>query len=285
LREAVQTTKSGGIAADSASRQVLAELVSPASFMLPEYCPPSAWLGHAPFLFWLFDTLRPKLYVELGTHYGYSYFCACQAAASLNIGTRCIAVDTWKGDEHVGRYGDSIFQSVDRHNRKKYADFSKLLRSTFEEALTYVEDESVDLLHVDGRHRYEDVRQDFEFWIPKLAEGAIVLFHDVIEKRGDFGVHRYWGELVQKYPAFHFEHDHGLGVISVGPVRSPTLERFFETASSPVCTAFLRQIYERLGISLPTNRLSVALDLAQNRLDTIPWRRLLNKALARLKNP
>lgn len=275
----------GKTTGDTVTRQVLAELVSPASFTIPEFCPPSAWLGHAPFLFWLFDTLRPKLFVELGTHYGYSYFCACQAAASLNIGTKCIAVDTWKGDEHVGRYGNSIFHGVDQHNRAKYGDFSKLVRSTFDKALAHVGNGTVDLLHVDGRHRYEDVRQDFESWIPKLADGAIVLFHDVMETRDDFGVHRYWAELIQKYPAFHFEHDHGLGVVLVGPARTPALKQFFETANSRMGTDLLRQIYKRLGSSLPTNRLSLALDLAQNRIDTIPWRRLLNKALARLKRP
>ena len=47
--------------------------------MNPDYVVPSGWLAHAPFAFWLVDTLRPKVFVELGTHTGFSFFVVTQA--------------------------------------------------------------------------------------------------------------------------------------------------------------------------------------------------------------
>jgi|GEM_PF-2190910 len=40
---------------------------------------PSAWIQHIPFAYFLVEMLKPKLFVELGTHYGNSYFASCQA--------------------------------------------------------------------------------------------------------------------------------------------------------------------------------------------------------------
>jgi len=132
----------------------IGDVLSRSSFWVPEYICPStpAWIEHAPFAFWICDALRPRRFVELGTHYGYSYFAFCQAIDRLALGTVAYAVDTWQGDEHAGFYDEHVFQSVAVRNNQRYSAFSCLMRSTFEDALEYFEDGSVDLLHIDGRH-------------------------------------------------------------------------------------------------------------------------------------
>jgi predicted O-methyltransferase YrrM len=45
--------------------------------MYPSYIPMTAWLRHAPFGMWLVKAARPKTIVELGAHYGFSYFAFC----------------------------------------------------------------------------------------------------------------------------------------------------------------------------------------------------------------
>jgi GT2 family glycosyltransferase len=125
-------------------------------------------------------------------------------------------VDTWKGDEHAGFYGDGVFEMVNQHNESQYKSFSTLYPMTFDEALAKFQDQSVDLLHIDGLHTYEAVRHDFETWLPKLAPGALVLFHDIKVAYGEFGVWKFWAELKQKYPlSTEFRHSHGLGVIEL----------------------------------------------------------------------
>ena len=85
-------------------------------FWRPTYLAQSAWLEHIPFAFWLVDTLRPRNIVELGTHYGSSYFSFCQAVSKLDLETCCFAVDTWGGDEHAGLYGEEVYREVSEYN-------------------------------------------------------------------------------------------------------------------------------------------------------------------------
>lgn len=176
----------------------------------------SAWHGHIPFAYWLVHAAAPRTIVELGTHAGVSYAAFCEAVLQGQSSARCFAVDTWKGDEHSGFYGEDVYASLKTFHDERYGTFSQLLRRTFDEAANYIPDSSVDLLHIDGRHRYEDVHHDFNRWLPKLSQRAVVLFHDTNVRDRDFGVWRFWEELAQQYPAFEFLHEHGLGVLALG---------------------------------------------------------------------
>lgn len=182
----------------------------------PLRLPISAWHGHIPFAAWLVEELRPNLLVELGTHHGASYLGFCQAISELALNTRCYAIDTWQGDEHAAYYGDSVYEQLRSYHDARYDDFSKLLRCTFDEGVEKFIDGSIDLLHIDGLHTYEAVKHDYESWFPKLSRRAVVLFHDLEERQGDFGVWRLWSELLDRYPSFSFTHSHGLGVLLVG---------------------------------------------------------------------
>jgi hypothetical protein len=177
---------------------------------------PNAWVGHLPFAMWLVRTISPKTLVELGTYSGNSYFSFCQAVIEADTATRCFAVDTWQGDEHTGYYLEDVFGAVNAYHQAHYASFSRLLRMSFDEALGYFSDESIDLLHIDGLHTYEAIQHDFETWLPKLAPGAVVLIHDTNVRERSFGVWRFWEELRACYPrTLEFVHSHGLGVLQL----------------------------------------------------------------------
>jgi O-antigen biosynthesis protein len=222
----------------------------------------SAWLRHGPFAIWLTNALKPRRILELGTHNGYSYFCFCQAIANLDYDADCIAVDTWQGDEHAGIYDETVFRSVQKHNRK-YQSFSTLLRKTFAEALDDVEDKSIDLLHVDGRHYYEDVKTDFESWIPKLSDRAVVLFHDTEVRERGFGVWQYWDEIKGSRPSFNFTHQHGLGVLFWGHECPEFLQPLIALTQDPKTSGTVMDFFETLG------ELSVAHSLSLAKMDTV----------------
>ncbi len=183
----------------------------------------SAWFGHVPFAHWIAAAAAPRVLVELGTHYGASYFAFCDALARHGIDARAYAVDTWEGDPHAGRYGEEVFESVRRFHDERFRGFSTLLRRRFDEALDHFADGSIDLLHIDGFHTYEAVRDDWESWRPKLSDRAVALFHDTNERAGDFGVWRFWAELRERHPSFEFLHSHGLGVLACGPRAPPAV--------------------------------------------------------------
>lgn len=183
----------------------------------------SAWVEHIPFGLFIVDLLRPKTIVELGTHSGVSYSAFCQAVKKLGLDTSCYAVDTWEGDAQAGFYGAEILSSFRTFHDEQFGDFSKLLQNTFDDAVKYFSDDSIDLLHIDGLHTYEAVKHDFLVWLPKISRKGVVLFHDISERENDFGVWQLWEELKALYPHFELFHGHGLGILAVGPEYPATL--------------------------------------------------------------
>jgi len=218
----------------------------PITLMQPErIVMPPPWIGHIPFAFWLVDVMRPRRFVELGTHSGNSFCAFLQAAAAVSSTGEFRAVDHWMGDEHAGEYGESVYRDLSRYVETRYGNASALLRMSFDEAVDRFEDASIDLLHIDGLHTYEAVRHDFETWLPKLSDRAVVLFHDIaVDERG-FGVVRFWSEIASAYPGFSFFHGYGLGVLSVGK-NAP--EAVLALCRSPEAEASeIRAAYARLG--------------------------------------
>lgn len=216
-------------------------------FWRPQYVVESAWLEHIPFAFWLIGATKPATLVELGTHRGASYFAFCQAVERLGVNTRCYAVDNWKGDIHAGHYDESIFKQVSEHNAAHFSAFSRLVRSDFNDALAHFSDNSIDLLHIDGLHTYEAVKEDFENWLPKLSENAIVIFHDTNVREKGFGVFRFFEQIKQKYPHFEFAHGHGLGVLGVGKSQATVMQSLYAMEQDPLQQRQVQGFFAKLG--------------------------------------
>lgn len=214
--------------------EVLSLLSRPVTWMKPlRLSSPSDWVGHIPFAYWLIEAATPGRLVELGTHSGNSYLSFLQCIDELKLDTQCFAVDTWQGDEHAGFYDDSVYQELATFHDQRYQSFSRLVRSTFDDALGHFEDKSIDILHIDGLHTYEAVKHDFESWRPKLSDRAIVLLHYINVREGSFGVWKFWEELKLIYPSFSFSHSHGLGVLLVGADVPARVQRFGKLIAVP----------------------------------------------------
>ena len=224
--------------------------LSVASFWAPLHMVESAWLKHGPFAFWLIEALQPRTLVELGTHNGFSYLAFCQAVRRLGTETSCFAVDTWMGDDHAGHYGEEVLTRLAATNEENYSAFSHLTRGLFDDALPRFADGSIDLLHIDGRHTYEDVLHDYESWRPKLSERAVVLFHDTRVRERGFGVWQLWAELSRHYSSFEFKHGHGLGILAIGHSIPAGVRGLIE--ATPEERTAIRAAYARLGAAVST---------------------------------
>jgi hypothetical protein len=232
-----------------------------------------SWLGHTPFALWLIGALRPRMIVELGVHTGNSYCAFLQAVDTLGLDTRCFGIDHWQGDEHAGHYGDEVYQELQAYHDPRYGTFSTLLRSSFEGALPYFSEGSVDLLHIDGFHTYEAVLADFQSWLPKVSSRGVALFHDTNVRERGFGIWQFWEELTSRHPHFEFLHSHGLGVVYLGsePLTGPLKALF--AAKTAAERESIQNYFARLGTSvverLATRTLAAEIDTMKTQVSSL----------------
>ncbi len=193
----------------------------------------SSWIGHIPFAYDLVRFLRPSLLVELGTWNGDSFFAFCQSVADHALSTRCYAVDHWKGDDQAGQPSDAQFERVQAYCSATYPVFAYLMRTDFASASSEFNDQTIDLLHIDGMHTYDAVSGDFATWFPKVRSGGVILFHDTCvrssEEHPDFGVWKLWDELKGQHRTFEFSHAYGLGILIKND--NPEIEAWLHAAS------------------------------------------------------
>ena len=226
-----------------------ADLVEPL-FSLPVKLLPSAWTGHIPFLSVLFRMLQPANYVELGVHLGASLTAAASAAASYRLAMKIYGVDTWQGDEHAGFYdGNGIYEDLRSFMAERFPNVT-LIRSLFAEARQSFQPGSIDVLHIDGLHSYDAVKEDFVTWLPAMSENGVVLFHDICVLDRGFGVHRLWAELKRHYATLEFHHSFGLGVLFLNP-ELPALSPLIQLGADETAAALYRSLAADIAATLP----------------------------------
>ena len=172
------------------------------------------WEGHRDFAYDLLHFVRPARLVELGSQYGCSLFTFCQAVRDFKLDTEINAVDMWSGDIGAEMSGEEVYALVQKTAATYYPEVNlHLFQMRFDQALPEFADESIDILHIDGGHTFEDVERDFTTWLPKLKENGIVLFHDVYSPI-DQGSCDHWEKTRKEYDCyFDFTHSCGLGVL------------------------------------------------------------------------
>jgi hypothetical protein len=213
----------------------------------------SAWAGHEPFLFTLMDLLRPRRYVELGVHEGQSFFAACQHYKSLGGYGEAVGIDLWEGDHQAGFYDDSVFSRFRSILATHFAGCGRYLRSSFSDAASSFDSESIDLLHIDGLHTYEAVSEDYRTWRPKLTADGVILLHDTGEFHSDFGVWQLFEEVKSEATEwFNFRHSHGLGVLAFGDEKTSSVVPFLRVLKhNPV---LFERLFALLGQAMHRSR-------------------------------
>lgn len=97
---------------------------------------------------------------------------------------RVYLVDRWstvieqKGDGGFPQdWHDANFRMM-QERVARFGDRAVVLRGDSAEMAAHVPDRSLALLYIDCEHTYKGVKEDLGAWVPKVAQGGIIAFHD-----------------------------------------------------------------------------------------------------------
>ncbi len=163
------------------------ERLSPSGTRRWEASKPVAFIGGPELPFYLREIcngLWNGRAVEVGVCWGGLTWYGAQIARD-NFSS-WVSVDPWNigsSDLPDGWDWEDIYQGYLMNLRDSgIDDFVETKRMKSVEAAEQEEDESIDLVFIDGDHAYESCKQDIDSWFPKLKKGGVLLGHDYSEK-------------------------------------------------------------------------------------------------------
>jgi predicted O-methyltransferase YrrM len=110
-----------------------------------------------------YASLVEGIIVDIGTAFGGSAFVMALSSPKSKV----VTIDPFKNDV--------FFFYREQWGLVNRLDF---LEITSDKAVDKFEDNSIDLLFIDGIHNYWGVMNDFNAYQPKLTKDSIVIFHD-----------------------------------------------------------------------------------------------------------
>lgn len=160
--------------------------------------------------------------VEIGSWKGFSTAVLAKSVADYH--GNVFAIDHWIGSE-----------GVSHHERAKAIDIYSIFKRNMillgiwdivhplvmdsQTASQIFADGILDLVFIDADHRYEFVKKDISYWLPKLKDGGILCGHDCE------GYYSHYSEEVKKMIEEHLGDDYIPGICHPGVVK--TLYEYF----------------------------------------------------------
>jgi predicted O-methyltransferase YrrM len=158
----------------------------------------------APFLE-LVEEKRPKTIVEIGTARGGTFWAIAQHAPADAL---LVSIDIPAGSPMDMRNGKDVYTGRDRERIKtlikgtqslRLIDMNSQLPGALAALTHALQGRQIDLLFIDGDHRYEGVKSDYEIFSPLVAPGGMIAFHDIVTHEDErVGVDRFWREVKRK---------------------------------------------------------------------------------------
>jgi predicted O-methyltransferase YrrM len=146
-------------------------------------------------LYYLTRLKKPKHIVEIGSYFGAS---TCFIAEALNTKPdgKLLCIDTW-GNDAMSEGKKDTFETFLK-NTVKYKHKIKTIRCKSNEAISEIKN-TIDLLFIDGDHAYSGVTEDINNYLPKLNNGALIIFHDYGAEGVRRAIHERIHPIAKKY--------------------------------------------------------------------------------------
>jgi len=184
----------------------------------------SSWKPHSVFAQWLVNELKPQTIVDLGVDYGYSTITLALPEVGVVYG-----IDHFKSDPQTGVHPDQK-EKVYSFLRQLELNNVEIIEGDFSEvAKTW--NKKVDILHIDGYHSYDSVKENYETWSKFLTDDGVVLFHNTKIVQENFGVRKLFKEIT--LPKINLIDGYGLGVVTKNETLLNLIrEKFMENIES-----------------------------------------------------
>jgi hypothetical protein len=244
--------ESSGIAGLSA--QQISQIL-PSAFWLPGWNFSSARAEHLPFYFWLIDTLRPLLIVDIVAEKPDNYLAFCQSVERLSYGAKCCGIaNIFK------RGSEDDSSSLREYHDMHFNHFSRLADAT-EQLLDLLHPRSIDLLHIGGRQVSKFSETDIRKLLDYLSSEGLILI-DQPEHLGSS-----WRRFLEKRASFIINGKHGLLLSAANTTNHSKLSPLFNEAGNATVAASMRTIFMRLGAALRDHALQRDLAVFAKRLE------------------
>jgi predicted O-methyltransferase YrrM len=163
---------------------------------------------------------RPKVLVEIGTASGGTLFLLAQTAAP---GALLISIDLSRAMFGGGyaRWRAPLYRSfAGQEQRIELIRGDSHDSATFERVVELLDGSAVDVLFIDGDHRYEGVKADFDRYGKLVAPDGIVAFHDIVPGETEFvgGVPDFWQEVKEGRDTRELVDDWDRGSCGIGVI-------------------------------------------------------------------
>ncbi len=177
-------------------------------------------------ILWLLDLLvdlRPDVVLEIGTDRGGTLFLWTRAASPDAL---LITVDIRKMVGRLGRFSPFalVRKSFERRRQRieLVDDVDSQSDATVERIRRLLGARPVDFLFLDGDHRYEAVKRDFDLYVPLVRPGGIVALHDISPRttKDTEGTAAFWADLKQREATDEIV-DNGVPGYGIGVYRKP----------------------------------------------------------------
>lgn len=134
----------------------------------------------------LFSQILPKISNGFGVEVGTFKGEFSKQILSIWDGTLYM-VDVWREmdesyeDSSNHKYfNNNVYDDVIR-NINGFDDRAIMIRSTSESASKIFSNNLLDFVYIDANHAYDFVKNDIEYWYPKVKKGGYLLGHDYID--------------------------------------------------------------------------------------------------------
>lgn len=229
----------------SGSAPAMPEIVTPASaralFWRPRFLRPSPDLCHLPFLFWLTDLARPRIFASLGLGDGVAYFATCQAMERLGQEGLCHGLSADPAAPDLAEYNDS-----------EYDDISRLFAGTARSLAGRMAEGSVDLLAVHGVPDAETIAALSDEWPRKMSARGVIVLHGVTHWPKDGPARLYLDGLGRDLPVISFEEGDGLVAVLWGADQPGQLSELARLDPTAPGSGEVRHVFRRLGSAVQT---------------------------------